>query len=453
MSESLNNGLLGREGAKRLLEGALRRSEAEQTEVVLTYERAALTRFADSYIHQNVAEETPTLTVRAVFGKRVGTASTESLDDDAVARVVEQATAIARLAPESADFPGLPEPQGEPEEAAYSPDTANATPETRAEAAGLACRLAREAGLRASGSVATTGREIAVANSRGVFAYTPLSFARIVVVATGENGSGYAQDHALDLAGLETEAIARRAVEIGRRAQNPIAAPPGAYTVILQPEAVSDIANFLAVLGFSGQSVHEGRSFVAGKRGETVLGENITIWDDGRDATGLPLPFDFEGLPRQRLALIDRGVAGDIALDSLYAGKMGEQNNGHAMPPGMAFFAGPVPLNVFIAPGDATVEEMIRSTERGLLVTHFHYTRVVHPLHVIITGMTRDGTFLIERGEVTRPVKNLRYTQNYLEVLRDVQAISSETRLCGEWLTSRVPAMKIGAFTFTGATE
>jgi len=435
-----------------LLEGALRRSPAEQTEVVLTYNRSALTRFADSYIHQNVAEETPSLTVRAVFGKRVGTASTAILDDEGVARVLEQAATIARLAPENEDFPGLPDPAGEPAQAPYSAATVAASPEARAGAAGLICTLAREAGLRASGSVTTTGQEIAVANSRGVFAYTALSSAAIVAVATGEDGSGYAQEQALDLAALDVEAAARRAVNVGRRAQRPAALPPGEYTVILQPEAVADIAMFLSLLGFGGQAVYEGRSFVAGKRGERVLGENVTIWDDGSDPAGQPLPFDFEGLPRQRLSLIERGVAGDIALDSLYAHKLGLPNNGHALP-GAAASVGPIPINVFIAPGQATVEEMIRSTDRGLLVTHFHYTRVVHPLHVIITGMTRDGTFQIEHGEVTGPVKNLRYTQSYLEALRRVEAIGAATRLAGEGIAVRVPALKIGGFAFTGVTE
>jgi predicted Zn-dependent protease len=274
-----------------------------------------------------------------------------------------------------------------------------------------------------------------------------------MVVANGDDGNGYAEDSALDVAALDMEAVADRAIGIARRAQHPVAVPPDTYTVILQPEAVADMAHFLAVLGFGAQAVQEGRSFVAGKRGQTVLGENVTIWDDGHDPSGLPLPFDFEGVPRQRLSLIERGVAGDIALDSLYAGMMGARTNGHALPAATDFHAGPIPLHVFMQPGEATVDEMIRSTERGLLVTYFHYTRVVHPLYVIITGMTRYGTFLIERGEVTRPVKSLRYTQSYLDALRDVQAIGRETRLSGEGIAARVPALKIGRFTFTGVTE
>ncbi len=398
------------------------------------------------------------LVEQELYETGAGIASTTRLDDASLMRVVEQTTAIARLAPENGLFRGLGLPGAGPHEdaageATYSPGTMAAPPETRAAAAGVACRLAREARLGASRSVTTTGQEIAVANSHGVFAYTPRSLARVVVVAVGPDGSGYAEDNALDVNAIDVEAVARRAVDIGRRAQGPVAVPPGDYTVVLQPEAVSDMMAFLARRGFGAVAVDDGRSFVAGKRGQRVLGDNITLWDDGEDPAGLPMPFDYEGAPRRRLALIDGGVAGDIATDSYYAGKMGLPNNGHALPVTADFYAGPVPTNPFMAPGDKTVEEMIASTERGLLVTHFHYTRTVHALHLVVTGMTRDGAFLIEGGEVTRPVKNLRYTQSYLEALRDVQMIGRDTLLCGELIPARVPALKIGSFSFTGATE
>lgn len=445
--------MLGREGARRLLEDALRRSEAEQTEAVLIYERNALTRFAGSAVHQNVMEETPSLMVRAVFGRRVGIASTTRIDDEGIARVVEQATAIARLTAENPRFSGLPEPQGTTDEAVYSADTFFCAPARRAAMAGVACRAAQEAGLTASGSVATVGQEIAVANSRGVFAYTPRSTARMVVVAVGEDGSGYAEDNALEIAALDEEQLATRAVSTARRAQRPTALDPGDYTVILQPEAASDLAQWLASIGFGARAVDEGRSFVSGRRGEEVLGENVSIWDDGLDLTGLPLPFDFEGMPRQRLALIEHGIARDVALDTQYGAKLGLPPNGHAVRKGLPFDMGPVPMHVYLANGTASVEEMIRSVDRGILVTAFHYTRVVHPLHIIVTGMTRHGTFLIAHGEVTRPVKNLRYTQSYVEALRHVQAIGSETRLVGAMNPARVPALKVGSFTFTGVTE
>jgi predicted Zn-dependent protease len=450
--------MLGRSAARQLLEAVVRRSRAEQTEAVLVYERQGMTRFAGNAIHQNMAEERPILTVRAVHGRQVGTAVTTNLDDASLTRIVAQAEAIARRSPVNAEFPGLPGPAGDPGEAPYSAETLVCDPGTRGALAAVVCRLAREAGLGASGSVQTVGREIAVANSLGVFAYSPWTHARLVVAAIGEDGSGAATENASSVGALDAEGVARRAIAIGQQAQHPIEVPPGEYTVILQPEAVADMIAWLSLIGFGAAPVQQGWSFVAGKRGELVLGENVSLWDDGHDPTGLPLPFDYEGMPRQRLSLIERGVAGDVALDSAYAARMGTRTNGHASPLSDEFELGPIPTNVFMAPGTSSVDEMIRSTERGLLVTRFHYTIVVHPRQAIVTGMTRDGTFLIEHGEVTSPVKNLRYTQSYVEALREVEAIGAETPLAGRPLTiplfpPRVPALKIGRFTFTGVTQ
>src|SRR5205085_5053259 len=188
---------------------------------------------------------TPSSSSRAVFGRRIGVASTARLDDEGVAHVVEQAEMIARLASENEEFRGLPGPEGEPGEAVYSAATMDYNPAARAALAGIACRKAREAGLSASGSVTTVGQELAVANSQGIFAYTPRSSARLMVVATGDDGSGYAEDTALDVATLDMEAVADRAIDIARRAQHPVAVQQDTYTVILQPEAVADIAYFL----------------------------------------------------------------------------------------------------------------------------------------------------------------------------------------------------------------
>ncbi len=446
--------MLGRDASKHILDYALHHSKADQTEVVLSHERGSLTRFTNNAIHQSVVTETPSITVRAVFGTRVGVASATCFNHADIAHTVEQAETIARLVPENEDLRGLPAPQGEIKEAVFSSNTMRCNPDVSASMVELACRLAHKAGLKASGLVTTAGQEIAVANSLGVFSYTPRSTARVVVVTMGENGSGYAQDNAIDIAALNMEILVTHSIKTAQRAQHPIALPPGDYTVILQPEAVSDIARFLALRGFGAQAVCEGRSFVTHKRGELVLGENITIWDDGRDPAGLPLPFDYEGIPRQRLCLIRQGVAKDIALDTFYANKMKTSTTGHAMPlVNDLFDAGPIPLNLCIAPGTETIDQMISSTKYGLLISRFHYTRVVHPLHITITGMTRDGTFLIENGEVTHAVKNLRYVQSYIAALRNVQAISQETRLVGESLIARVPALKIGQFTFTGCTQ
>jgi predicted Zn-dependent protease len=188
-----------------------------------------------------------------------------------------------------------------------------------------------------------------------------------------------------------------------------------------------------------------------GKIGQQIVDPRISIWDDGLDPTGIPQPFDFEGVPKQRVEFITNGVATGVVYDSYSAGKEGKQSTGHALPAPNTF--GPFPLNAFFAPGDATVEGMIKSTKRGLYITRFHYTRPVEPTKVVITGMTRDGTFLIENGEIAYPVKNLRFTQSYLEALNGVEAIGVKPKLLEGFGTESVPALKLSAFTFTGATE
>ena len=211
----------------------------------------------------------------------------------------------------------------------------------------------------------------------------------------------------------------------------------------------------MAYTGFSAVAMQEGRSFMVGKIGQQIVDSRVSIWDDGQDPRGLPLPFDFEGVPKQRVDLIEKGVARGVVYDSYRAGKEeGKSSTGHALPAPNTF--GPFPMNAFFGPGDATLEEMIASTERGLYVTRFHYTRPVEPTKVVVTGMTRDGTFLIENGKIAYPVKNLRFTQSYLEALNQVDMIGKELRLLagmGGLARTAQPALKLGSFNFTGATE
>ena len=191
---------------------------------------------------------------------------------------------------------------------------------------------------------------------------------------------------------------------------------------------------------------------MAGKFGKRIVGKNISIWDDGFDSRGLPMPFDFEGVPKQRVDIIQSGVAKEVVYDSHTANREGKHSTGHALPAPNTF--GPIPLNLFMAPGDSSKEEMLSSTSHGLWVTRFHYVNVVHPLKAVLTGMTRDGTFWIENGEIAYPVKNLRFTQGILEALSRVEQISKRLTLQKTWFGGTVaPALKIESFNFTGATE
>ncbi|MFN2231126.1 MAG: TldD/PmbA family protein, partial [Anaerolineae bacterium] len=247
----------------------------------------------------------------------------------------------------------------------------------------------------------------------------------------------------------------RVAVDKALRGRNPTEVEPGTYTVILEEDAVADMLFTLGRLGLGALSVQEGRSFMNGRFGQCITGEKITIWDDGHDTRGIVQPFDYEGVPKQRVTLIEEGIAKAVVYDSFTAGREeGKTSTGHSLPaPNMI---GPMPLNLFLAPGVASKGEMLASTERGVWVTRFHYTNPVHPVKAVLTGMTRDGTFLIEKGEITRPLKNLRFTQGILEAFAAASMLGAELKLIvAGWGGSAtcVPALKIDGFRFTGTTE
>jgi predicted Zn-dependent protease len=446
--------MLGQRRIQQITGGILARSPADQTEVVVQVQDSALTRFANSTIHQNVAETDAGVSIRVVLGKRVGVATTNNLHEDGLAQALDKALAIARLQPENHEFRSLPGPQPIPEVSAFSEATAAFTPEQRANGVGAVCLMARAAGVVASGALTTSVIELAVVNSLGTSAYVAATRADINTVVMGDSGSGYAEAMALDVGALDFEAIGREAVGKCLRSQNPRPCEPGEYTVILEPYAVQDFLMMMTYTGFSAMALQEGRSFMAGRISQQIVDGRVSIWDDGLDGQGLPIPFDFEGVPKQRVDLIEGGVARGVVYDSYRAGKEDRLSTGHALPAAQTF--GPMPLNLFFGTGDSSPEEMIRSTERGLYVTRFHYTRPAEPTRVVITGMTRDGTFLVEKGEIVHPVKNLRFTQSYLEALNHLDGIGREAKVIPGLMgmaAASVPALKLNRFTFTGATE
>lgn len=444
--------MLGEKRMRDIAEQVLSLSAAEQTEMIIMSDDSGLTRFANSYIHQNVAERNVGLRVRAVVGKKIGVASINDLSPEALERVVEKALAIAKLQPENPDFISLPGPTPITKVEAFDEATAGFSPVARAKAVGVICQLAVGKGLIASGAFTTGGYELTVANSVGVFAYHAATSADMNTVIMAGDSSGYAAATAWKVGEINAEAIGAEAVEKALRSRHPRELPPGRYPVILEEYAVADIMDTLAYLGFGALAVQEGRSFMVDRFGEQIMSDAISIWDDGLDPTGLPMPFDFEGVPRQRVDLIKGGMAEAVVYDSYTAGKEGKASTGHGLPAPNTH--GPVPGHLFMAPGEMNKEEMLASMERGLWVTRFHYTVPVHPKLAIVTGMTRDGTFLIEKGEISYPIKNLRFTQSYVEALANVELVGRTTRLQQSWFGgTRVPALKVAEFEFTGATE
>lgn len=442
----------GEPDLKRTAHSVLEAVEADQAEVLIYGGVSALTRFANNYIHQNVDERDTRVQVRAVLGKKIGVAATDILTTEGLREVAQRAVALARLQQENPDFVSLPGPTAAQKVTASVRRTAEFQPEDRARVVGAICEASVREKLTAAGAFRTAQSEIAVANSLGVWAYHSDTTADITTVVMGETSSGHAERMTLDAGEIDGEAIAREAIEKCRRGAEPAALEPGTYEVILEEYAVADILDFFAYLSFGAQAYLEKRSFMSGRLGEKVMGENISIWDDGLSLEGIPAPFDFEGMARQRVDFIVDGVAKDVVWDSYYGAKAGHPSTGHALPAGETF--GPAAGNLFLAPGRATKEDMLASVKRGVWVSRFWYTRPVHPLNVVLTGMTRDGTFLIEDGRITRPVRNLRFTQSYVEALNNVDMIGQETRLLPSLFgCCRVPALKIGRWEFTGATE
>lgn len=446
--------MLGPDKVRAIAAQVLSFSKADQTEVILELRDAALTRFANSAIHQNVAESDTQARVRVVYGKKIGVATTNDLSPESLKSTVETARAIAQLQRENPEFKSLPAPQTIRPVEAFVERTARFTPEQRAQVVSVLCRKAKEKGVVAAGAFSTSSFEVAVANSLGVFAYHPGTVADLNTVMMSDSGSGYAAVVHQDAGQIRAEPVANEAIDKALRSRHPVSVDPGDYTVLLEEYAVTDLLNFLGHLSFSALAVQEERSFMKGKIGEKVMSDNVTLWDDGTAPDAIAVPFDYEGVPCQKVVFVENGVARGVVYDTATAQREGKTSTGHSLPAPNTF--GPFPMHMFMAPGSTTKHEAIRGVERGIWVTRFWYTRVVHPLKVVITGMTRDGTFLIENGEITRPIHNLRFTTSYLDALDHVRAIGSETKLMlDDWSSAsrRVPALLLDGFRFTGTTE
>jgi predicted Zn-dependent protease len=447
--------MLGEQKIKQVTDRVLALSEADQTEVMFFGETSSLTRFANNYIHQNVAENNTQVTIRMVIGKKVGVASTNDLSDEGLSKAVENAATITRFQLDNADFKSLPTPEDARHAGAvgkgFVERTASATPEMRADGAGAICRLAAENGLTAAGSFTTGAQELAVANSLGVFAYDNFTVANLLTVVMGDSSSGYADRTSKDVGEIDAEAVAREAVGKAVRSKDPVSIDPGDYTVVLEEYAMGDLIEWLNYTGgFSALAKQEGRSFL--KEGEKITGDNITVYDDGGDPRGMPLAIDFEGVRKQRVDLITGGVAREPVYDSYTAGREeGKRSTGHGLPAPNTF--GPFAINLFLEAGNTPKTDLIRDIKRGIWVTRFHYLSVVHPLKTILTGMTRDGTFLIENGELTKPIKNLRFNQNILEAWQDATLANSLKLQRGYFGGTMVPAARIERFTFASGTS
>ena len=449
--------MMGREACLRLLKTAVEGSSADQTEALLLTEDSSLTRFARSTIHQHVAEKNGTLILRVVLGKRIAVVTTNILSRPSVKASLERAISLARVQRPNEAFVSLPGPKPIAEIETFSKNISSLTPARKAKMIkGLLTSL-KEKGFYASGAFSNGEVELAVVNSLGVEAYQRYSDLFFHLIAEDGRGTGYASFVSRNPDQFDIDALTQEALLKASRGE-PVPVEAGEYEVVFEPQAVSELLSFLGYLGLNALAVQEERSFLCSQFGKKVVDERVTLYDDGLDPRGLQVPFDFEGMPKQRVTFFEKGVAREVTYDSFTAGRDGKESTGHGLiAPNTE---GPIPINLFMKEGDSSLEEMVRSVRRGIYVTRFHYTNVVEPMRAVITGMTRDGTFLIEEGEIKRPAKNLRFTESILRTLSRVSAISRERRTCSEgtvysrrFVTATVaPAVKVDGFNFSGVS-
>lgn len=425
---------------------------AEQAEAIVSAESSGLTRFAGNRIHQNVAEDDARVNVRAVVGARQGVAATNRLDDASLAQAAAAAVRAARVSPDDDAFPGLPGAGA----VVLLPRASHATlhfgPEARGDAARSIIGQSASRGLSAAGTVSASVAATAIANSHGVAVAQTVTACAATVLSSGEDGgTGWASFLHQDSDMLDPASLGDDAATLAQRSSNPGDLEPGSYSVVLAPEAVATLLDMLSYTSFSGRAVAENRSFMSAEQGTQVMSPLVTIADDALASEAMGLTFDYEGCPKRRVVLVENGRVGEAVYDSYWAAKAGHRNTGHALPAMNTF--GPYPLNLEMAPGDASLDSLIAGVERGVYVTRFHYVNVEDPVPVLLTGMTRDGTFLIENGRLTRPLKNQRFTQSLVSAFATCTGVTSDRRFVGtEDGAALVPGVLLGEFAFTGQT-
>ena len=450
--------MIRREAGLKMLKKLIHESAADQTEALLLTEDSSLARFTPTAIHQHVAERNWTLILRVALGKRIAVVTTNILQPSSLKTLMQKAISLAENQPPNESFVSLPEPKPIPEINTFFNNVRRLTPMRKVKTIQEILSLVKEKGFGASGAFSHGEVELVVVNSLGVEAYQKFSDLFLHLIVQNGKGSGYASFISRDLDQLQIEPLVKTAVTKAQGG-SPVQVEPGEYEVILEPEAVRELMVFLGYLGFHALAVQEGRSFFCNEFGKKMVHEKVTIYDDGLDPQGLQVPFDFEGMPKQKVIFFEEGVAKNVTYDSLTAGKEGTESTGHGLiPPNTE---GPIPVNLFMQEGESHLEEMIRSIRRGIYVTRFHYTNVVEPMNAVITGMTRDGTFWIEEGEIKNPVKNLRFTESVLKALSRVKAVSQGRKLCSSgsvygrrFINGTVaPAIQVDGFHFSGVSS
>jgi predicted Zn-dependent protease len=451
---STSAGLFPERELREIVERVLRlakSTEADETEVHVDEADESLTRFANNAIHQNVAEHGLTVSVRTVVDGRTARATTNRVDEDSLRGAIDASLSLAHSQPKDPRLLPVPGKQRYRKVERFARPTATLTPEDRARAVRRACDLAVKRGQVAAGIFASGQSQTAMGNSRGLFAAYRETHAEFSITMQEQPAASWAKANAADVRDFDPQQLAERASEKAHRATNAQELAPGRYTVILEPSAVLDIVGFL-FYDFAATAVADKRSCLNDRMGKQVFGKNISVVDDAYHPLQLGAPYDGEGMPRQQVLLVDRGVPRNLVYSRASAKLAKKKPTGHGFMLPNEY--GEAPVNLVFSGGESSLEEMIASTERGLLVTRLWYIREVDPYEKIMTGMTRDGLFLVEKGKVGTAVRNFRFNQSLLEMLRNVELLGPAVRATGEEAFEMVvPAMKVRDFHFSEVTK
>ncbi|MFQ6118015.1 MAG: TldD/PmbA family protein [Candidatus Bipolaricaulia bacterium] len=447
--------MIGKERIFEVFKKVIDRSPAERTELLYLGGRSDLTRYAKSQIHQNVSENNTRVYLRVAEGKRLGVVTVNSLEEGPLIEAAERALELARHQPENPYFEDFPKPAEYEQTNTYFEATAKFSPRQRAEAVKKIFAEADKLGFKVSGAFSTGEGEIAVLNSNGVEAYQPLTEAELKLVPVSGEGMSLRSAFAHDVTQIDFDRVAAEALERCSLNKNQQEIELGQYDVILEPGCLAEVMMWLSFIAFGSNAYIEGTSFLAGRLGERSMGENITIYDSVHEPEAQGLPFDLQGFPKKRVTLIERGINRGVVFDLVSAKQAGAEPTGHAGPPDSPW--GAIPWNICLEPGDSSLEEMIASCERGLLISQFHYLNgYLDTKKALMTGMTRYGTFFIEDGKIKHAVKNLRWTESMLRAFSNVRAISRKrevTSYGGGSVFAIMPALYIKDFTFTGVQK
>jgi PmbA protein len=459
--------MLNQEQASDIFEKVKRHATADEVEVLFYATNSALTRFANNIVHQNVAEENAVVSVRTSFGGRTARATTNKLDEESLKNVVRAAETLAKVQPEDADLLPMPSASeaGAREDlpSRFFGQTAAISPVQRADEVKKMVAIAEKHKLTAAGIFSSAESVEGIFNSRGLSDWHRQTSAEISITMLADDSSGWQKFNSPDVADVDGEKLAQIAAEKALQSAKPQELQPGKYTVILEPSAVLDIVGFM-FYDFGGQAILDERSFLNNRVGTKIFGDEIDVWDDIAHPLQSGSPFDGEGVRRKRVRLVENGVVKQLVYARATARKMQDSEfkdrvgpiapTGHGFP--LPNEMGEAPMNIVFgaAKNPQTIEQMIASTERGVLVTRLWYIREVDPYEKLLTGMTRDGTFFVENGKAKNGVRNFRFNESLLNMLSSVEAMSTPVRASGEESFDMVvPAMKIRDFNFTEVTK